>query len=73
MQAGSGQSWSAQGAITGGSDPPSWLVEAPVRVTEVDGVVTITGGGFVAGTYPNGQLCSDSVRGNGAATNGGCP
>jgi hypothetical protein len=73
VRSGAGGSWSAHGAIDGGSDPPTWLTYGPVQVTQINGVVTITGGGFVAGTYPNGQLCSDSVRGNGAATNGGCP
>jgi hypothetical protein len=69
VQAGPGGSWSGTGRIDG-ADDPSW-VGRPVHVTEANGVVTITGGGLVAGTYPNGQLCSDNLRGS--ATNGGCP
>jgi hypothetical protein len=68
-QAGPGGSWSGTGRIDG-ADDSSW-VGRPVHVTEANGLVTITGGGLVAGTYPNGQLCSDNLRG--AATNGGCP
>ncbi len=64
---GPGGSWSADGTITAGQ--PN--VGSAVHLAASNGVVTITGGGFVAGTYPNGQLCSADLRT--AATNGGCP
>jgi len=65
--------WSADATIDGDNshgDRPS-LEGMPVHLVESGGRVTITEGGFVAGFYPNGQLCRADLRPPGA--NSSCP